>query len=1777
VFVSTSSPLSRKRIAKTLVSVLVISLLSFVGGVITAPVVNAAPAAGVGLGNGLQMFLKSEAGATSGATSTPFNSGTCYVGNIANVNFSDFSSNTFNGCGTMNGGNREGFTAYIRGYILAPTSETYSFWSSNDDGLYVSINGTQVISNWVETGSGAYGTFNTNSVANTMTLVQGRIYPIEIQFHQNLSGAVLQLYWSYPSCSGCSTKGTAQIIPQSQLGTSSADLGTDCPVGMSEACPANSAMEIKSLTGTNTDGLYWITSAGVSTQVYSLMNSSLGGGGWQLAMKGKSSGSTFNYDSAYWADRNTLNSGSPSRKATSDADAKYSSFYGTFANQMMALFPDYAGGTYGGAYPSAGYGFAWSESITGMSAWTAYNGSTGFGGSSYATNMTNGPQGSGGCRTTPSTLRDMFATSNRCAIRQVQPTPSGTEAYPNGTTASYYAAGSNLFATQKDIRFFGINYGMQSTSANTRARWGFGFNENGGGDETSNDVLGGIGLGGPSITAGTFMGCCSATGGGGQAGVSGNTNGSSTNMAFELYVRESGVQFTNTATLRVAAGTSATLTLTATQSSGSTSLTYYIPQSFAGLTYNSSTGVITASASLASGTYFETATAVDSTGAHATLPLRITVTPAASDTDTALTLSGSQYLTASTEPAFDISDKNTFTLEAWVKPSDSNTTQIIMGKNNQYSLLILNGSYGFNFWPADNATSGNGGLCGSDNVRVGEWQHVAVTRNGTSLKCYINGALYSSFTFTGTGNNTLKTGATRQTFVVGGYSTSDQPFKGQIDQVRVWSSERTLAEILAGMSTYLPASQSNLIAAYGFNGSSNSQIYNDATSATWTTDLTIIGANTSRDDVKVTDTTTAAAYTILKFPRSYLTSAGGWKVPSGVTRATVILVGGGGGGGSGGATNAPAGAGGGGGVTVLNSQTLTPAANVTITVGLGGKAGSGVAAADADSRNGQSTTLVAGSTYVALGGGGGASTGFAGATGGAAVATGGGSGGGSNNCTGASAPYSPSGTPLAGGTASSGYNGSYGVWGWGGSGGGARGAATAGDCNAAQSGIPGAGYYDTVTATEFGRGGNAAGFSTTSAIAGYRSPNNGWGGIISYNGGNSNGTGYRGSAGIIVIRWITASKPIFTSPSLVDTTTALMSYSFRIGGSVVSPLTRNFNWLYSSDSGTTWATVQASTSDSYTISSLDLGVSGNTYQYRVVVTDSDTAGLFIVDTSTAFSLVINPYPTITPPTVISTGQLVNLDAGNASSYSGSGTTWNDLSGGARHANLGIASGGPVVTISGGQTNVTCSAPTYSKTNGGTFTFTGNDSLPRKCAWIPNSRISDVGETYTVEMWVNPRIAPQAFQSALISTPWASGDKINFTIAFDGTYSGSQTNIYAGMYDGSRWFESTRTLIPINSWTHVALVSANLSLTLYVNGVAMTVLTNITAPGGASKGVLIGRRWDAGDTFDGQIGTVKIANFAYSAEQVRQDYYQTSGRFIKTAVASKAVTTTYAVTATETFTVNNGTGPKTFSFTPNNRAGITWDTSTANSAILRISNQLTAGTYYETITATDSVTARTSVPLTIVVNKARQAAVTIGQYNAFPNISSYPINVYGGSSTGAVTRTLTSAGTANCSLTGGMFLFATSSGTCTVQAVKAGDTNYLDETATATIYWFNYVNNFLDNITPTPTTIVLSGSVLEIPHTFDTFTVTSYTNETGTAITSIARNANLLIYMSGIATGDTSTQVTFAGNEATYYGDSGFIVTSTYIQVRVPTGAQSGQVIVDSAKGSAVGPSVTVTG
>lgn len=140
------------------------------------------------------------------------------------------------------------------------------------------------------------------------------------------------------------------------------------------------------------------------------------------------------------------------------------------------------------------------------------------------------------------------------------------------------------------------------------------------------------------------------------------------------------------------------------------------------------------------------------------------------------------------------------TLEAWVNPSTapSGWQDIIYKPLDNYFLEASSTNANEPGTGALLASSAEPLAYGSAQLTAGTWTHLAMTYDGTTLKIYVNGTLATSTTQSGT--MTTSTNALQ----IGGDTTYGQYFKGLIDEVRIYNTALTQAQIQSDMATALP-------------------------------------------------------------------------------------------------------------------------------------------------------------------------------------------------------------------------------------------------------------------------------------------------------------------------------------------------------------------------------------------------------------------------------------------------------------------------------------------------------------------------------------------------------------------------------------------------------------------------------------------------------------------------------------------------------------------------------------------------------------------------------------------------------------------------------------------------------------------------------------------------------------------------------------------------------------------------------------------------------------
>jgi hypothetical protein len=356
------------------------------------------------------------------------------------------------------------FAFKIQGTFIPVETGNYVFTLETDDANDLYINGSQLIGNYAGQAVPALGTHSA-----TMYMTAGKSYSFQIRMQQGGGGYGLRFYWKSP-IQNSAPSSYSSVLPANTYfpaWTQNLQELVSEPVldGSTAAKAAPSAKYLQTAFGNYYDGTYWINLPYAGpTQVYCLLNSAVNGGGWMMAMKA-TRGTTFPYSSNYWTAVNTLN---PSQTNRNDGDAKFNTMNYYYAKDIMALWPDipwnYNGSSTGGSVNTNGSYNVW--------CWLQNNFNNGI-------------------RITPI---GFFNQASNLFF---------------GDAYNFLAKGT-AFSSQVDVRFYGFNYTGNGTGTN---RWGFGWNENGGGlypngNQQSNDVFTGIGMAYGNYSAGDFISCC---------------------------------------------------------------------------------------------------------------------------------------------------------------------------------------------------------------------------------------------------------------------------------------------------------------------------------------------------------------------------------------------------------------------------------------------------------------------------------------------------------------------------------------------------------------------------------------------------------------------------------------------------------------------------------------------------------------------------------------------------------------------------------------------------------------------------------------------------------------------------------------------------------------------------------------------------------------------------------------------------------------------------------------------------------------------------------------------------------------------------------------------------------------------------------------------------------------------------------------------------------------------------------------------------------------------
>jgi len=213
--------------------------------------------------------------------------------------------------------------------------------------------------------------------------------------------------------------------------------------------------------------------------------------------------------------------------------------------------------------------------------------------------------------------------------------------------------------------------------------------------------------------------------------------------------------------------------------------------------------------------------------------------------------------------------------------------------------------------------------------------------------------------------------------------------------------------------------------------------------------------------------------------------------------------------------------------------------------------------------------------------------------------------------------------------------------------------------------------------------------------------------------------------------------------------------------------------------------------------------------------------------------------------VVTTGLQLYLDAGNASSYPGSGTTWTDL------------------TVNGRNGTLT-NGPTYSGTNGGSIVFDGTNDFVQ-CT----GSLTVTAATFVT--WIR-RNGNQGQYDGILFSRGTNTTGMNFQVSNQLGYHWNDA--------GNTYNWQSGLTIPDATWCMIAISVTSTAATAYLcqTGGTTTATNTVNHSSSLLNDIKIAQDDAGGRFFNGNIAISQLYNTALSAAEVSQNFQVDRARF-----------------------------------------------------------------------------------------------------------------------------------------------------------------------------------------------------------------------------------------------------------------------------------------------------------
>ena len=217
------------------------------------------------------------------------------------------------------------------------------------------------------------------------------------------------------------------------------------------------------------------------------------------------------------------------------------------------------------------------------------------------------------------------------------------------------------------------------------------------------------------------------------------------------------------------------------------------------------------------------------------------------------------------------------------------------------------------------------------------------------------------------------------------------------------------------------------------------------------------------------------------------------------------------------------------------------------------------------------------------------------------------------------------------------------------------------------------------------------------------------------------------------------------------------------------------------------------------------------------------------------------------------GLTLRLDAGNPNSYSGSGSSWYDLS--------------------GNNYTGTLSNTSFDSADGGSIVFNGSSSIANFAVNGFQVATEATIANFTIDLWVNWSAFPSPGVDELVSW-WSPAGNI-----YPDGFFGARPD--GGMRFGDGWGSVPvifNTSTDTNKWFHlVAVKDGSSNAYVYKNGV-LVASKGSNLSWGVNRNLALGAQHEAAEYFNGKMAILNLYTRALSLSEIQTNYNTFKTRF-----------------------------------------------------------------------------------------------------------------------------------------------------------------------------------------------------------------------------------------------------------------------------------------------------------